>query len=48
MLGKVQIRLGKADRFRRPEATEVHGGEQTHEPTTTGSPVAAHVGNRRQ
>lgn len=48
LLGKVQVRLDKADRFRRPETAEVHGGEQTYEATTTGAPVPAHVGNRRQ
>jgi hypothetical protein len=48
LLGKVQVRLDEADRFCRPEAAEVHGGEQTHEVTTTGTPVTAYVGNRRQ
>ncbi|MFH9852833.1 UvrB domain 3-containing protein [Streptomyces althioticus] len=46
--GKVQVRLDGADRFRRPETANVHGGEQTHEATTTGTPVPAYAGDRRQ
>lgn len=43
-----QVRLGEADRFSRPETTEVHRGEETHQAPTASTPVATHVGGGRQ
>ncbi len=48
LLGEDEVSLNQADRLSGPEAAEVHRREEPDEAPAASTPVAAHVGHRRQ